>query len=101
MSWDAFYVLADETAGRIKFGITSGDPRPRLKKHRGAGYRTVIRLLIALPGTIAPDMENAVRAALRLAGVKPVRGREYYDIEALALVLDVVDNYPLTESPAA
>ena len=39
-------------------------------------------------------MESAVLAALRLADIMPVRGREYYDSDALALVLDVVDNYP-------
>ncbi|MGH3233147.1 MAG: hypothetical protein ACRDOH_07805 [Streptosporangiaceae bacterium] len=95
-SWDAFYVVADQAAGRIKFGITSGDVRPRLAFHRGQGYREVIRALTALPGTTAPDIERAVRAALRLAGIQSVRGREYYDVSALALVLDVADNYPVS-----
>jgi hypothetical protein len=95
-SWDAFYVVVDRDAGRIKFGITSGDVRPRLTVHRGQGYREVIRALTGLPGTTAPDIERAVRGALRLAGIQPVRGREYYDASALALVLDVADNYPVS-----
>ena len=96
-NWDAFYVVADRAAGRIKFGITSGDVRPRLTRHRGRGYREVIRVLTGLPGTTAPGMEQAVLAALRLAGIRPVRGREYYDADALALVLDVTDNYPVPQ----
>jgi hypothetical protein len=48
-----------------------------------------------LPGETASDIERAVLAALHLAGVGPVRGREYYDIDALALVLDIADNYPM------
>jgi len=97
-TWDAFYVVADRGAGHIKFGITSGDVRPRLAVHRGQGYREVIRVLTGLPGTTAPDIEQAVKAALRLAGTQPVRGREYYDVSALALVLDVADNYPVSLS---
>ena len=38
-------------------------------------------------------MEQAVMAALRLAGMEPVHGREWFDIAALALVLDIADNY--------
>ena len=46
-----------------------------------------------MPGTVAPEMEQAVMAALRLAGEQPVKGREYYDASVLALVLDIADNY--------
>jgi hypothetical protein len=100
-SWDVFYVVADQDAGRIKFGITSGNPRPRLATHRRSGYREVIRVLIQLPDTTAPDIERAVLAALRLAGIQPIRGREYYDADALALVLDVTDNYPVPRRVAS
>jgi hypothetical protein len=99
--WDAFYVVADLSAGQIKFGITSGDPGPRLRHHRAAGYRDVVRLMVGLPGTAAPEIESAALAALALAGFRPVRGREYYDVAALAVVLDVADNYPLPASSAA
>jgi len=101
--WDAFYVVADLEADRIKFGITSGDPRPRLGDHRRDGYLTSVRLLTGLPGDVAPGIERAALAALDLAGIKPIRGREYYDASALAVVLDIADNYPTrpdhTESP--
>lgn len=52
------------------------------------------RLLAELPEGVALEMERAVRAALKMAGTMPVQGREYHDSAALALVLDVVDNYP-------
>jgi hypothetical protein len=91
-TWDVFYVVTSGT--QVKFGITSGDPRPRLAKHRLAGYSTVIRLLTDLPDEMASDMENAVLATLSLARLKPVLGREYYGGEALGLIVDITDNYP-------
>ena len=97
--WDAFYVVTSEAA--VKFGITSGNGRPRLRTHRAAGYRTTVRLLPGLPGDTAPEMERAVMAALRLAGFKPVYGREHFSIDALALVLDIVDNYLTQEEMAS
>lgn len=92
MIWDVFYIVLDTDRHRLKFGITSGDPRPRLGVHRSAGYREVVKLLTGLPGTAAPDLERSVLAALRLAGERPIKGREYYDSSALALVLDVADH---------
>jgi hypothetical protein len=95
--WDVFYVVADRLGGRIKFGITSGDPRPRLGAHRADGYRERVLVLEGLPGTVAPEIERAAIAALALAGIKPLRGREHYGAEALAVVLDVADHYPHPE----
>jgi hypothetical protein len=92
--WDAFYLVIDRARHRLKFGITSGAPGPRLRKHRRAGYVETVRLLIALPGGDAPELERAVLGALRMAGEAPAQGREYFDATVLALVLDVVDNYP-------
>jgi hypothetical protein len=92
--WDVFYVVADAGRHRIKLGVTSGDPRRRLADHRTAGYRDVVRLLTGLPGTVAGEIEAASLAALALAGVRPVWGREHYDAAALAVVLDIADNYP-------
>jgi single CXXC unit len=91
--WDVFYVVA--APNRLKFGITSHGGKPRLATHRAAGFHAVVRLMTDLPGETASDIERAVLAALHLAGVGPVRGREYYDIDALALVLDIVDNFPV------
>jgi hypothetical protein len=89
--WDAFYVTASSEA--VKFGVTSGDPRPRLRVHAARGYTEVIRLATGLPGTIAPDAERAVLAALATAGEKPIEGREYFERSCLALILDVADSW--------
>ena len=51
--------------------------------------------MVGLPSDAASAIEKAVLGALRLAGITPIRGREHYDAAALAVVLDVVDNYPL------
>ena len=89
--WDAFYVVTG--GGAIKFGITAGDGRHRLRIHAGQGYTEVVRLVTGLPGTVALDTENAVKSALALAGEKPLRGREYFDATCLALILDVADSW--------
>jgi single CXXC unit len=91
--WDVFYVVTADELARVKFGITSGDPRPRLSEHRRAGYRTITRLLTGLPADTAVQMERAAIATLALAGIKPVHGREWFDIGALAVVLDITDNW--------
>lgn len=91
--WDAFYVVENEDQRRVKFGVTSGDARPRLTDHRAAGYRTVVRLLTGLPDRAAPDTERAVKVALAMAGEKPVRGTEYFDASCLGLILDVADSW--------
>jgi hypothetical protein len=43
-------------------------------------------------------LRTPCKPALALAGIRPVKGREYYDISAMALVLDVVDNYTVPDS---
>ena len=93
-TWDAFYVVANEDAELLKFGITSGSGRPRLRHHRRDGFDTVHRFLSGLPGDTAPQLERDVLAALRCAGEEAVRGREYYPDRVTALVLDIVDHYP-------
>jgi hypothetical protein len=96
--WDAFYVV---TSGQVvKFGVTSGNPNPRIRAHANQGYSSIVRLATGLPGTRAPDTERAVMAALALSGEKPVRGREYFDISCLALILDVADSW-LSDALAA
>lgn len=98
-TWDVFYIVADEEAGNVKVGITSGDPRPRLGIHARDGFSSVVRLMESLPGDLAPRLERAVLAALRDARETPVRGREYFPSHVLGLVLDIVDQW--TTSPAA
>lgn len=92
--WDVFYVVQDDMNDVVKFGITSGNPRPRLGNHARDGFDQVVRLHTGLADDVAPELERMVLAALRDAREVPVRGREYFDSSALALILDLVDNHP-------
>lgn len=87
--WDVFYVVQD--VERVKFGITSGDPRPRLRAHAADGYTTQVLVAPDLPGDLAPNLETFIRFALADEGVKPVRGREYFPISATPLILSIVE----------
>lgn len=98
--WDVFYVVQDDLNDVIKFGVTSGDPRPRLGDHERKGFDQVIRLYTSLPDDVAPWLERAIISALRDAREKPVRGREYYHARVLPVVLDLVDNHPVIRSSA-
>ncbi|MFF3575887.1 GIY-YIG nuclease family protein [Streptomyces mirabilis] len=91
--WDVFYVVVNEADGHLKFGITSGDSRHRLRFHKADGFIRVVRLLTALPGTDAPTLEKTLIQELKAQGKQPVRGREYYLISELPFVLNIVDAY--------
>lgn len=93
--WDLFYVVVNHDDSLVKFGISNGDGRNRLSDHASDGYRTVVRVLRGLDDGCAWTLERITITTLRAAGLVPVRGREYFDIATLALILDVVDNYPL------
>lgn len=101
--WDAFYVVTGDAG--VKFGITSSDGRHRLARHSNAGFTSVELLATGLPGTIALDAENAVKAALALARERPLKGREYFDISCLGLIMDVAEGWlgiarpPLASTP--
>ena len=95
-SWDAFYVVTSPL--EVKFGITSGTGRYRLAQHARQGLLTQQRLAVDLPDTMALDIENTILAALADAGERPLRGKEYFDISCLALVLDVADGFLMTRS---
>lgn len=81
----------------LKLGITGGDGRQRLRCHALNGFTTVHRFLTDLPEGVAPELERHALATLRLAGERPVQGREYFPASALAVVFDVVDNYPISK----
>lgn len=87
--WDVFYVVTG--ADGVKIGITSGDPHPRLKNHLRDGYGTVVRLHEGLPGATARDLERELLSLMRVSGVEPIRGREYFPVAVLPTILHVVD----------
>jgi hypothetical protein len=91
---DVLYVVQHETLPLVKFGISSGDPdKRRLSYHRKDGYTKVLRLFTSLPEKVARNTENAVKAGLRDSKHIPAKGTEYFDISALALILDVADGH--------
>lgn len=94
--WDVFYVVADEINDVVKFGITSGSPRIRLRAHAHDGFDTVVRLVEELPGDLAPRLERVILNALQDAGEVPVRGREYFSSRALGLILDIADGWTMS-----
>ena len=91
--WDVFYVVANARDHLVKFGITGGDGSIRLSRHAQDAFTEVVRLVTGLPETVALDTERAVRAALALADERPLRGREYFDVSCLPLILDVAQGW--------
>lgn len=91
--WNVFYVVVNESDGHLKFGITSGDPQQRLRFHKSDGFDRLVRLLTDLPGNDAPLLEKTLLRELKAHGKQPVRGREYYLIGELPLVLSLVDTH--------
>jgi hypothetical protein len=88
--WDVLYVVVNRTEHRIKFGITSGAPKPRLSDHKRRGYAEVARLIEI---ESAHKLEQIIKIALAACNYEPVRGREYFDIDALPFILYIVDTY--------
>lgn len=91
--WDAFYVVRHPRANTLKFGITSGDPRARLADHARDGFTEVLRCSASLPTGEAKALEDELMTLLRCAGVRPVRGREYFSDAVSAVVLSTVDEW--------
>lgn len=93
-SWDVFYIVIDDAAQVIKFGITSRDGRARLSDHARDGFTRVEMLRTGLPGSVAPDTEREVKRLLAARGARPVRGREYFPLAWLPTVLEVAAGLP-------
>jgi hypothetical protein len=90
-TWDALYVVVDDVADVLKFGITSGNPRPRLAAHRSVGFDRIVRIYTDLPDGVAYQLERDLIAALREAGEVPVRGREFFHGRVQPLVVRLID----------
>ena len=89
---DVFYVVYNPATDVLKFGITSGDPRPRLGYHRRDGYTEVLRTFTALPNGEARALEGELKTLMRCAGVAPIINRlEYFPGAARNAVLGTVD----------
>lgn len=88
---NAFYVVENRDLDSVKIGITNGDGRDRVLTHARSGFNVVLRSLSGLADAAA--LELHVLKTLKAAGFKPVRGREYFDRSALAVILDIVDNW--------
>lgn len=91
MFWDIFYAVANDAAQTTKFGVTSHDARNRLQHHRRGGFGRIVITITDLPD--AYELEQSIIATLKLAGIEPVRGREYFDLSALPVILDIADNW--------
>jgi hypothetical protein len=85
--WDCFYVVAG--GGAVKFGVTSGDPAHRLRRHAADGLAPV-RVWSALPGTLAWDLERLLLSLLAARSIAPLRGQEYFPESATPEILRVV-----------
>ncbi|KOU99100.1 GIY-YIG nuclease family protein [Streptomyces sp. XY533] len=100
-TWDVLYVVTSELDDVVKFGVTSGNPRPRLRDHAYDGLDVIVRLVTGLPEGAAVELERTLLAALRDAREVPVRGREYFPARVLPLVLDLVDHHPAIRAATA
>ncbi|MFI0532336.1 hypothetical protein ACH3XX_20100 [Streptomyces scabiei] len=84
---DAVYLVMDPVAKRCKFGITSGDSRPRLSAHRRGGYTRLLLAFEGLPEGVAWDVESGLRRRLPAIGHQPVQGFEHMPLKSLALLM--------------
>ncbi len=97
-SWSAqtvVYVVRDPVKFWVKSGITSWDGYSRLSSHRKDGFTEVLYSKTSLPEGLAAHTEQKIKAALSMAGAKPVRGREYFSDDYTALVLNEIGNWIL------
>jgi len=62
----------------------------RLNNHRSDGFTEVICLETGFPEGFAAHVEQKIALALAMAGAKPVRGREYFSDDNIALILNEI-----------
>ena len=89
--WSVFYIVTNDHSNSVKFGISSGDGEYRLSRHSYDGYTKVIKLIIGLPDGMARTIENSCLATLRDNGFTPIHGREYFNADALPVILDIAE----------
>lgn len=92
---DVLYLVRNPETGAVKFGVTTGDERPRLRDHRRAGYVEVLRLHTQLSGNVAGEIERLIKRTLRAKGFTSLNNsREYFPAEALDAILEIFCNHP-------
>ena len=84
------YVTINDTIGEVKLGVTSNDERSRLGDHRRKGFHRLVYLLLNVD---ADPIEKALKAAVPLAGFKPLHGTEYFALEALPIILELAESF--------
>ena len=93
MDRDVLYVTRNPVTCCVKFGITSRDGYARLRTHRVDGFTEVLRLITGLPEGLAVLTEQKIKLALAMVDAKPMRGREYFRDEYLALIENEIGNW--------
>jgi len=93
MDRDVLYVTRNPVTRCVKFGITSRDGYARLHTHRVDGFTEVLRLITGLPEGLAVLTEQKIKLALAMVDAKPMRGREYFSDEYLALIENEIGNW--------
>lgn len=93
MDRNVLYVTRNPVTCCVKFGITSRDGYARLRTHRVDGFTEVLRLITGLPEGLAVLTEQKIKLALAMVDAKPIRGREYFSDEHLALIENEIGNW--------
>lgn len=88
---DILYLVRDIKRNRVKFGITSGDPRPRLRAHAKDGLTDVLRLYQNLSDGVAYATEQGLIRSLRSRGISPIQGKEYFEGIHVSLILELLN----------
>lgn len=83
------YVVRNHFA--VKYGITSGNGTERITDHINNGFTIIERKYQNLPIGLPIIIERSVKLVLTNNGFYPIRGREYYNIECLPLILNTID----------
>jgi hypothetical protein len=87
---DVFYVVQNPLDGNIKLGVTSGNPRGRLKDHEYDGFIRLLFLAVKMPYGVARQTEAQIMQRLyNKHGLYPVRGYEYFGQEAAEIIVDL------------
>jgi hypothetical protein len=89
--FDAFYIVLDLEAKRMKFGITNGDATQRLSQHSSYGFTKTDMLLIDYPQ--ANMLESFLKKSLKLLNIEPLFGHECFRLEHLETVRHLVNAF--------